>query len=200
MSELNGKQPTFGTVRYNSSTPIETRFGVLIQKERHPSVINFSKRDLLTQNINQPVLLSDEDKKLEIKPLPYGGDGIQVVLQGSEEKWIFDFAAPIGKELTPGKYETSYRYPFHTYTEAGIGIEKSRAYTAMPFGYFEVIDIKKSTNGAIKDIELNFSIETEDGEIYQGTIRYSDPVVLIEDDIYFSDEDFDFDDDDCEEQ
>ena len=171
---MNGyNEPVFGSVRFNSSIPVAKRFSQYSEKMTEPSVIYFSQRDFIANSVSQPILLIDNDYTLKINQLPFGGDGIQVLVQKSLEKWIFDFAAPVGTDLEVGKYETSCRYPFHGFLEAGIGISKSRGCAAMPSGYFEVVDIRRNNNRKITDLKLNFSIETEDGEIYEGTIVHS---------------------------
>jgi len=163
--------PLFGSVRINSSIPIETRFREHLQKKLEPSVIYVSKFDPLTGETTS-TLLSSEPNKLEISRLPLGGEGIEVVIEGENESWTFDFAAPIGSELGKGKYKTSSRYPFNSYFEAGIAVTLSGSASVHPSGSFEIIDIQKTITGEIRKLILQFTIETETGEIYEGTIRH----------------------------
>jgi hypothetical protein len=163
--------PLFGSIRINSCIPIENRFREHLQKKTEPSVIYVSKRDPLTGETNSTLLSSNSDK-LKISCLPLGGEGIEVFVKGEEENWTFDFAAPIGSELHKGEYKTSSRYPFHSYFEAGIAVTLSNSASAHPSGVFKIIDFQKSTTGEIHKLIMEFNIETETGEVYEGTIRH----------------------------
>lgn len=167
--------PLFASIRVNSSIPIEAlfkdRFGKFFESTLNSSAIYVSKRDFSTGGLSAPILLTDEGKKVEILSLPFGGEGVQVSVEGQSERWVFDFAAPIGREFVQGKYETSYRYPFNGCFGAGVGVSLSRSSAARPVGFFEVLDVKKNPTGQIYELSMDFSIETELGEVYTGTIR-----------------------------
>jgi hypothetical protein len=163
--------PLFGSVRINSSIPIETRFREYLEKKLDPSVIYVSKREPLTGEITS-TLLSGEHRKLKVRPLPLGGEGIEVVIQGQDENWTFDFASPIGSKFARGKYETCSRYPFNSYFEAGIAITSSNSASVRPSGIFEIVDIQKTVTGEISKLILQFTIQTETGESYEGIIRH----------------------------
>jgi hypothetical protein len=180
--------PLFGSVRINSCIPIETRFKEYLQKTIDPSIIYVSTRDPLTGEITLTLL---SHKRLEVHPLPLGGEGVEIIVEGQDEKWTFDFAAPIGSELGKGKYKTSSRYPFNSYFEAGIAITSSNAASAYPTGVFEIIDIQRSITGEIHKLLLQFTIETETGEIYEGIIRH-----LLKNSSTFQTDEIDSDDDD----
>jgi hypothetical protein len=182
--------PLFGSIRINSCIPIETRFREHLQKKLEPSVIFVSKLDPLTGE-RTSTLLSAEPNKLEISRLPLGGEGIEIIVESQDESWIFDFAAPIGSEFTKGKYETSCRYPFNSYFEAGIAVTLSDSASAHPSGSFEIIDIQRSITGEIHKLILQFTIKTETGEIYEGIIRH-----LSNNSSTFQTDEIDLDDDD----
>ena len=95
-----------------------------------------------------------------------------MVVEGQDKNWTFDFAAPIGSEFAKGKYETSSRYPFNSYFEAGIAITSSNSASSHPSGIFEIVDIQRTITGEIGKLILEFTIETETGEIYEGVIRH----------------------------
>jgi hypothetical protein len=172
-----GNSPHFGCLRFNSLVPVAKRFRKHSETKVEPSVIHFFKRNPVTGEIGQPVLLTDTSSTLRIERLPYGDEGIRVIVQNPIEKWLFDFAAPIGSPLSKKRYETSSRYPFHGYDEAGLGIAKSRSCAAMVQGWFDVLDLTKNKKGEITKLTMNFSIETENQELYEGTIYHSIPVI-----------------------
>ncbi|MBX7066644.1 MAG: hypothetical protein K1X28_05385 [Parachlamydiales bacterium] len=163
----------FGSIRFNSSIPVEKRFKKFFHRSADRSVVYLSQINAMTGEKTQPVRITDDSSTIAIQKLPFGGDGIEVLVKGHLEKWTFDFAAPIGTTLKKGRYETSYRYPFHGYLEAGIGLSKSRTTAAMPVGFFEVIDIQRDKNDLITKLNLNFEIETEEREIFTGTVDYT---------------------------
>ncbi|MBX7066766.1 MAG: hypothetical protein K1X28_06005 [Parachlamydiales bacterium] len=171
MKEFNTK-PLFGSIRFNSAVPIKNRF---LQARKKDSANIFLRQKNILSDGNQKVLISGEPNEFVVKELPYGGEGIEVFIHGNYESWTLDFAAPVGMKLNKGIYQSSSRYPFHGYNEAGIGVAKSRSCSAMPRGYFEVIDIRRNDFDKIDFLKLQFSIETEDSEIYEGTIDYTAP-------------------------
>lgn len=172
-----GNSPHFGCLRFNSLVPVAKRFRKHSKTKVEPTVIHFSKKNPVTGEVDQSVLLTDTSSTLRIDRLPYGEEGIRVIVQNPLEKWLFDFAAPIGSPLIKKRYETSSRYPFHGYDEAGLGIAKSRSCAAMVQGWFEVLDLIKNKKGEIIKLTMNFSIETENQELYKGTIYHSIPVI-----------------------
>ncbi len=170
-----GASPFFGSIRFHSSVPVEKRFSPSSEPGDNPAVIYYSKEDSLLEEASQSVLLTGGSNTVQVQPLPFGGEGVRVFVRGADEKWIFDFAAPIGGVIEKKRYETSCRYPFHGYLEAGIGVSLSRSCAAMPAGWFEVIDVQRDSAGKISKLKFNFSIKTEDGAIYEGTVEHLVP-------------------------
>ncbi len=164
--------PLFGSVRYNSAIPSEARFNEIFDNTQE-SIFYIIKYDPAV-NQSQPILIAGDKSNLSFQSLPYGGEGIEILIDSKEEgPWVLDFAAPFEEQFAARIYDPAYRYPFHSSVYAGIEILTPQGGFTQPEGEFEVLKFEKGEKGEIKSLALNFIVKNEKGEIIEGAIRFN---------------------------
>lgn len=163
----------FSSIRYNSSVSLEPLFYETFEKPG-PIVATYDiyvlKKNLAT-NDKTETSFTEKNSTLAMNPLPYGGEGIEVVIYGDEGDWVFDFSAPIDGEFTTGSYENAVRYPFQGHFIPGISILTQDG-EVISEGEFNIIKLLRGKKNKIKALVLDFKGRTNDGQIFEGIIRY----------------------------
>ncbi len=189
-----------GSIRFNSSIPLEVRFNdafentsetVLFLFKYSPKSENKTFLAKAWQAIEEPKLidipflsefkrnsemksafLTDDECNFQIKSLPYGGEGIEIsITDNFQEQWVLDFAAPLGENFQTDFYGTASRYPFHSSVYPGIDILTPEGTFTLKEGEFEILKLARSEDGKIEKLALNFIVQNEDKEIISGAIR-----------------------------
>ncbi len=164
--------PLFGSVRYHSAIPPEARFDEIFNSSQE-SVFYIIKYDS-AENRSQPILIAGDNSIFSFHDLPYGGEGIGILITSEEEgPWAFDFAVPFGDRFDEGIYYPARRYPFHSSVYAGIEVLTPQGGFTQPDGAFEVLKFERGSNGEVKSLALNFIVENEKGETLEGAIRFN---------------------------
>jgi hypothetical protein len=164
--------PLFGRIRIKSSIPVEPRFTESAQRELEDSNLCISKLDPLTGR-GESIFLELNPDELHVYSLSGDSQGVEVVVEGQHDTWVFDFSAPMGSELVKGIYKASDDCFFYEDFKSSIVVKSPYSRPAHFIGVFEVVDIQRTEAGDISKLILEFIVETELGETYQGTIRHS---------------------------
>lgn len=173
-----GAPPIFGTIRYNSTLPLEACFDEIFQIEPQ-SILYLARYNPETQTKEDSILITGEEGVFTLESLPYGGKGIEVLTYANGcGLWAFDFAAPSGEEFVKGSYENVSRYPFHSSTVPGIEIYTPEGGITQPQGSFKIDKVIYDEQGQIKSLALNFQVEEIGGTILRGSIRYNSRVAV----------------------
>jgi hypothetical protein len=167
--------PLFGSIRINSAIPAEVRFSEIFNKSQE-TILYLLRHDPETY-MSQPILLTAESTKFSIQDLPYGGEGVEVVVESDDEgSWTFDFAVPFDEQFEPGYYQPAYRYPFHSSAYAGIDILTPEGGFTQPKGGFDVLRVTRGEQGKITSLALDFKVTNEKGEVLEGALRFNSKV------------------------
>ncbi len=171
---VNGT-PLFGSIRINSEIPIEDRFSEIF--DNFPETfLNLRWLDFKTITA-QTFFLTADSSKFSIKNLPYGGEGIEVIIENEDGGlWVLDFAAPFGEQFGQRVYPDAYRYPFHNSFFAGIDILTPQGGFTQPDGQFEVLKLTRGEQGEITSLALDFAVTNENEEAIEGAIRYNSKI------------------------
>jgi hypothetical protein len=164
--------PIFGSVRYNSNVPLATRFTEMFASTKENLV--YLQRKNINENETLPeiVYFTGDNDGLQINALPYGGDGVEVVIDtGNGESWILDFAAPLEDNLTKGFYSNVERYPYNGYLNPGVDVVSPEGSFDSSSGWFKVLKCTKNDGLSIQEIALTFELKSDD-EILEGAIHY----------------------------
>lgn len=167
--------PLLGSIRYNSSFPIEARFNEFFNISYVSTNSSFNatvKRPELSDSLS--ISISSDERDFEVWPLPYQCDGVEILITDDEKgSWVFDFAAPLNESFKVGKYEHASQYPFHSSSLAGIRIIAPEGGITRPTGSFEVLRLVRDENGQISSLDIDFTVENEKGETLKGSIRFN---------------------------
>ncbi len=162
--------PLYGCIRYNSSVPIEVSFRGVFEEQAVPMLF-LIKYDPITNNF-QPLLISSRESTFCFKRLPYGEEGIEVSIDADNlGSWFLDFAVPFGEELKEDTYKSALRYPFHGLDNPGIKVVTPERGFLQSKGEFEVLRLKKTDDGQVEALALDFKVQNPNGEIIAGSIR-----------------------------
>jgi hypothetical protein len=167
--------PLSGTVRYNSTIPIESRFKEYVP-ENTGITVYLIKYDPSVGMKEQPMLISQgEINYLSLRPLPYGEEGIEVCIDDRDYgSWILGFAARRERKFTVGLYKDAEKYPFqHSNFTPAIEIITPEGRISQPTGDFEVLELRKGVYGEIQALAMNFLIHSDKGEVLEGAIRFN---------------------------
>jgi len=182
-------KPLFGSVRYNSSIPAEARFTQIFGDFCMPeSVFYLVKCNSGTNEKSTPTLLTDDEANFDIRPLPYGGEGFELVVDAGEQGlWILDFAAPLQAYFEEGVYANAERYPFNCLNVPGVELITPEGGFLQPKGEFEVLEFATKSD-KVERLSINFKLKNSNGECLEGAFRYKSKVPFDLENPYTSDE------------
>lgn len=169
-----GRNALFGTVRYNSSLPISTRFlnPPNLETKKSGSVIFLSKKTTEEES----KLYKIYEEQLTIGQLPYGGEGISFIYDGEENGvYSFAFEIPKGKKVQVGLYTGAKAYPFQPAENPGIEVLTPEGIILVKEAGFRIWEHNVS-EGKLTSFAADYEIESENGILYQGAIRYKSKI------------------------
>jgi hypothetical protein len=169
--------PLFGSIRYNSTIPVEARFSEYFAKTADFTVY-LTKYNPITEEKSQPILISkDADSDCELRKLAYGGEGIEISISDKDNSaWTLAFAVPLDEKFSTGTYENAARYPFHSPSVPGIDITTPEGSFLQSQGAFKVLKLVRGGDGEIQSLALNFQVKNSQGEILEGAVRFKSKV------------------------
>ncbi len=153
------RPPLFGSIRINSSVPVETCFRALVD-DRLDTAFFLAKYNPKIKQATQSILIANENLLYEIKSDPKDPSRNIITVLGNDGEWSFQFRSV--SSAKPDRY-----YGYH---RKGILVIRT------PQGHFlETKDFKavslKRTDGT-EYVSLGFEALDSNGEILQGFIRY----------------------------
>ncbi len=163
------KNSIFGSIRYNSTIPIETCLLELCDNDVNAIIeIEPLEGERVSEFISQ--------SECQLSPWPYGY-GISLSLEGKEGVWMFEFGVPCGKEFVRGVYDDAAGYPLEEPSKPWITIVTPEDEQII-IGSFEVIEIRKARNGDLLSLALDFMAEKDNGDSIKGSIRFNSQCTL----------------------
>ncbi len=161
--------PVFGSIRYNSSIPIEASFTEIFEEKTVP-ILFLVKYDPIAA-YSESILITSRESTFCFQELPFGGNGIEISVDAENHRvWVLDFASPVGQEFKENSYKSAFRYPFQGSVCPGIEIATPEREFIHTNGEFEVLRLEKTEEGQIEALVLDFKVQNPNGEIIAGSI------------------------------
>lgn len=169
-------QPLIGTVRFNSSYPVSTFFEEAFATTKDSDIsIYITKSNVITEEESSPITLTGKEGNAVFQPLAFGGNGFEL-LYDSEELglWAFSFALPRGAIVEANEYPQAQQYPYNNKGKPAISLMTPDGTVSVLEGSFTILEIDTDAQAVdqVKNLALNFTVKSVEGDLFQGVIRF----------------------------
>ncbi|GCD44772.1 hypothetical protein [Streptomyces paromomycinus] len=99
---------------------------------------------------------------------------VRVRVQGAEDLWDIDIAAPKGEQLRPGVYRNAERAAFRTGRSPGLDVGGNGRGCNEVYGQFSIAQIATDASGAVTLLDASYTqkCESATAQPLKGTVKY----------------------------